>query len=285
MADAPAPPPASEAAPPKAERKPESLVETLRSLFLLLVAAVLLRSLVAAPFSIPSESMLPRLLVGDYLFVAKWPYGWSSHSFPYSLAPISGRIWGADPARGDVVVFKNPADNNTDYIKRVIGLPGDFVQVRHGQVMLNGTPVPKVRIADFVEPVSPNSPCTLIPGTAIRREAAPGGGEVCRTPRFRETLPNGKSYDVLDIGTVPGADDTQVYVVPQGHYFLMGDNRDRSADSRFPAEVGGGIGMVPAEDLVGKAMVVFWSTDGSASWLLPWTWFTAARWSRIGHGF
>jgi len=279
MSDAPA-----DTAPPPA-RKRESLGETIRSLFILLVVAVLLRSLVAAPFSIPSESMLPRLLVGDYLFVAKWPYGWSRASFPWSLAPISGRIWGADPKRGDVVVFKNPADNSTDYIKRVIGLPGDLVQVQHGQVVLNGTPVPKVRIADFVEPVTPNSPCNPAPGTAIRLETTPAGRQVCRYPRFRETLPDGKSYEVLDVAYMPAADDTQVYVVPAGHFFLMGDNRDRSADSRFPAQVGGGIGMVPAENLVGRAMVTFWSTDGSASWLLPWTWFTAARWHRIGQGF
>ncbi|HWW65977.1 MAG TPA: signal peptidase I [Sphingomonadaceae bacterium] len=266
-------------------KKPEGARETVKSLLIIFVIAILLRSLIAAPFSIPSESMLPRLLVGDYLFVAKWPYGWSRHSFPYSLAPISGRIWGADPKRGDVVVFKNPADNSTDYIKRLIGLPGDFVQMRHGQLFLNGVAVPKVRVADFVEPVTPNSPCHPLPGTKIRLEKRPDGSAVCRYPQFRETLPNGKSYTVLDIADVPGADDTQVFIVPEGHYFMMGDNRDRSADSRFPAEVGGAIGMVPADDLVGRAIVTFWSTDGSASWLLPWTWFTAARWHRIGKGF
>ena len=271
--------------PQPATKKRESTWETMRSLLIIFVVAVLLRSLVAAPFSIPSESMLPRLLVGDYLFVAKWPYGWSRHSFPYSLAPISGRIWGADPARGDVVVFKNPADNKTDYIKRLIGLPGDLIQMRHGQLFLNGVAVPKVRVADFVEPVTPNSPCNPLPGTAVRLETAANGQKVCRYPRFRETLPNGKSYDVLDIADMEGADDTQVYIVPEGHYFMMGDNRDRSADSRFPAQAGGAIGMVPAENLVGRAMITFWSTDGSASWLRPWTWLTAARWHRIGHGF
>ncbi|HWL47254.1 MAG TPA: signal peptidase I [Sphingomonadaceae bacterium] len=283
MSDSAAEEPGSAASKPAG--KAEALWDTVRPLLLIFVAAILLRSLVAAPFSIPSESMLPRLLVGDYLFVAKWPYGWSRHSFPYSLAPIPGRIWGADPARGDVVVFKNPADNRTDYIKRLIGLPGDLIQMRHGQIILNGVAIPKVRIADFVEPVTPNSPCKPLPGTAIRLEQGADGRRYCRYPRFRETLPNGKSYEVLDIADMAGADNTRIYLVPEGHYFLMGDNRDRSADSRFPARPGGAIGMVPAEDLVGRAIVTFWSTDGSASWLLPWTWFTAARWHRIGHGF
>jgi signal peptidase I len=259
-------------------------LENLRFFVLLMVAAVLLRSLVAAPFSIPSESMLPRLLVGDYLFVAKWPYGWSRHSFPFSLAPISGRIGGRVPQRGDVMVFKTPADNRTDYIKRLIGLPGDQIRMAHGRLILNGDPVPKLRVADFLDPVSPNSPCRPDPGSRIRREKRPDGTAVCRYPRFRETLPGGRSYDVLDIGDTPG-DDTGVFVVPAGHYFLMGDNRDRSADSRFPAEPGGGIGFVPAENLVGRAMVNFFSTDGSAGWLAPWTWPGATRWHRIGEGF
>lgn len=274
------------AAPPaKPAKKNESAGESLRFLVFLFVAAVLLRSLIAAPFSIPSESMLPRLLIGDYLFVAKWPYGWSRASFPFGLAPISGRIMERQAARGDVVVFKNPADNSTDYIKRVIGLPGDLVQMRHGQLFLNGAAVPKVRVADFVEPVTPNSPCHPQPGALVRQETAPDGILLCRSPRFRETLPNGVSYEVLDLGELPMADETPVYVVPEGHYFLMGDNRDRSADSRFAAAKNGAIGMVPAENLVGRAMLSFWSTDGSANWFLPWTWFSAARWSRIGHSF
>ncbi len=168
--DAPATPD-PDAAPPARAR--EGWGESLRFLFWLVLFAVLLRSLVAAPFNIPSESMLPRLLVGDYLFVAKWPYGYSRHSFPFSLAPIEGRILGAPPKRGDVVVFKTPADNRTDYIKRVIGLPGDLVQVRGGQVILNGVPVPRVRIADFIDPVTPNSPCRPGPGLDIRQETLP----------------------------------------------------------------------------------------------------------------
>jgi len=273
--------PVADAAQPQAKPKPEQKKETwgesLRFFAILLIAAVLLRSIIAAPFSIPSESMVPRLLVGDYLFVAKFSYGWSRHSFPFSVVPISGRIWGKAPERGDVVVFKNPADNRTDYIKRVIGLPGDMIQMRRGQLFINDTPVPKQRIADFVVPESPNMDCD-----ATIRRAANGA---CAYPRYRETLPNGKSYDVLDLDPNGPADDTVVYVVPEGHFFLMGDNRDRSADSRFPAQIDQGIGFVPAENLVGKAVFTFWSTDGSASWLLPWTWLTAARWSRIGQGF
>lgn len=265
--------------PARKEKKKETLGESLRFFAILLLLAILLRSIIAAPFSIPSESMLPRLLVGDYLFVAKFPYGWSRHSFPFSIVPISGRIWGKDPQRGDVVVFKNPADNSTDYIKRVIGLPGDFIQMRNGQLFINDVAVPKVRIADFVVTESPNSKCDAMIAVA-RRPGAP-----CRYPRYRETLPNGKSYEVLDLDPNGEKDSTDVYVVPAGHFFLMGDNRDRSADSRYPAMVNQGIGFVPAEDLVGKAVISFWSTDGSANWFLPWTWFTAARWDRIGQGF
>ncbi len=260
------------------------LLENLRFFVILLIVAVLVRSLVAAPFSIPSESMLPRLLVGDYLFVAKWPYGWSRHSFPFSLAPITGRIGGATPERGDVIVFKTPSDNSTDYIKRLIGLPGDQIHMRRGQLILNGEPVPKVRVADFVEPVTSNSPCKPEPGSRMKREQRPDGTAICRSPRFRETLPGGRSYDVLDVADT-AADDTPVFVVPEGHYFFMGDNRDRSADSRFPVQTGGGIGFVPAENLVGRAMVTFFSTDGSASWFMPWTWPMATRWSRIGETF
>ncbi|AGH47976.1 signal peptidase I [Sphingomonas sp. MM-1] len=260
-------------------------MENIRFLLTLLILAVLLRSLVVAPFNIPSESMLPRLLVGDYLFVAKWPYGYSRYSFPFGLAPIDGRIPSGAPDRGDVVVFKTPSDNSTDYIKRVIGLPGDIIQIRGGQIILNGTPVPRVRVADFIDPVTPNSPCRPEPGLNIVEETAADGNRICRYQRYRETLPNGRSYDVLDLGNVPFADDTPTYVVPQGHYFLMGDNRDRSADSRYPAQVDGAIGMVPSENIVGRALVMFFSTDGSAEWLKPWTWPGAVRWSRLGGGF
>jgi len=270
------------------KRKPArqaTLGENIRFVVGLIVFAVLLRSLIVAPFSIPSESMLPRLLIGDYLLVAKWPYGYSRYSFPFGPHLFDGRVLGREPRRGDVVVFKAPPGNDVDYIKRVIGLPGDMVQMRGGQLFLNGQAVPKVRVADFLVPVSPNSPCRQNPGEMQKQETLKDGTSVCRYPRFRQTLPGGRSYDVLDTGDAGQADNTPVFIVPAGHLFLMGDNRDHSADSRFPAVEGGGIGFVPEENLVGRALVGFWSTDGSANWFLPWTWFTAARWSRIGEGF
>jgi signal peptidase I len=253
----------------------------MRFLLLLVLAALLLRTLVVAPFSIPSESMLPLLRIGDDLLVAKWPYGWSRHSFPRSLAPFSGRLLGRVPARGDVVVFKNPGDVRTDYIKRVIGLPGDRIAMRGGELILNGAAVPKLRVADLLVPVTRSSPCRPQPGLRLAAERQPDGSLACRYPRYRETLPDGRSYDVLDLGDVPTADDVATVLVPAGRYFLMGDNRDRSADSRFPVDRGG-IGMVPAENIVGRALVLFFSTDGSAEWLKPWTWWGAARGERIG---
>lgn len=249
----------------------------------LVVIVLLLRSFVFAPFSIPSESMLPRLLIGDYLVVAKWPYGFTHYSIPFSPPLWSGRIFGRDPDRGDVVVFKAPPHQHQDYIKRVIGLPGDLIEVRGGQVVINGKPVPKKRIADFIEPLTENSACKKM-DVAQFRETASDGSQRCRYPRYQETLPNGKTYQVLDLGNVP-MDNTEVYSVPAGHVFLMGDNRDRSADSRFPAVEGAGIGIVPTENIVGRAWFTIFSTDGSVEWLKPWTWFSAARWSRLGEGF
>jgi signal peptidase I len=246
---------------------------------LVLVVAIF-RSFLFSPFNIPSESMLPRLLNGDYLLAAKWPYGFSKYSLPFSLPLIPGRILADQPTRGDIVIFKAPPGNDTDYIKRVIGLPGDQVQVIGGQLFLNGKPVPKQRIADFELPVTPNTHCYLEQFSGRRAD----GTAVCRYPRFRETLPGGRSYEVLDYGTTP-QDDTPPILVPDGHMFLMGDNRDNSLDSRFPAVPGQGIGIVPQANLVGRASLMMFSTDGSAEWLKPWTWFTAARWSRIGGTF
>lgn len=253
----------------------------------------ILRSFIVSPFNIPSESMQPRLLIGDYLLVAKWPYGYSKHSLPLSLPLIPGRIFASQPARGDVVVFKAPMSNNTDYIKRVIGLPGDVIQMRNGVVELNGVAIKKERIADLVIPVTQNMRDTADldrnPFPCWRpemEEAAPGGGTQCRYPRFRETLPEGRSYDILDLENGLEGDNTEPFVVGEGDLFLMGDNRDRSADSRWtPFDKPGAIGIVPQENLVGRALVSVFSTDGSSHWLLPWTWFTAARWERIGKGF
>jgi signal peptidase I len=241
------------------------------------VVIFILRSFICAPFSIPSESMLPRLFVGDYLIVTKWNYGYSRHSLPWSVPLIPGRIFASIPERGDVIVFKAPPANDTDLIKRVIGIPGDRVQMRGGQLFLNEQAIPKVRIADFIQTVTPNTHCL----TEEAVETAPDGTQRCRYQRFRETLPGGKSYDVLDFGPrIP--DNTQVYTIPAGHVFMMGDDRDDSGDSRFEA---GGFGFVPIENIVGKARFTVFSTDGSASYILPWTWFTAGRWHRIGDGF
>jgi signal peptidase I len=251
-----------------------------------------LRSFIISPFNIPSESMQPRLLIGDYLLVAKWPYGFTNYSMAFGAPIIPGRILANQPERGDVVVFKAPPTQRDDYIKRVIGLPGDVIQVRGGNLEINGVAVKKERIADFVIPVTANmieaakaeqdrNPCWR----ADLQETAKDGSVQCRYPRYRETMPNGKSYEILDTDIASQGDNTQVFVVKEGDLFLMGDNRDHSGDSRFPAQEGGSIGMVPQKNLEGRALVSVFSTDGTANWLLPWTWFTAARWSRIGQGF
>jgi len=273
----PAEPAKTPAAPPKPAKKEESFLAFVVKLVLIVV---IFRSFIFSPFNIPSESMLPRLLDGDYLLAAKWPFGYSRYSLPFSVPLIPGRIFASQPERGDVVIFKAPPGNNVDYIKRVIGVPGDQIQVIDGQVNLNGKPIPKVRVANFEVAVTPNTNCYL-PQFEVK---AADGREVCSYPQFRETLPGGKSYNVLDLGTMP-QDDTPPILVPEGKLFMMGDNRDNSLDSRFPAIEGQGIGLVPQENLVGKAMIMMFSTDGSAEWLKPWTWFTAARWKRIGGTF
>lgn len=267
-------------APPVKQRS--GLAETTRFLVLLFVIAVLLRSFFIAAFSIPSGSMLPRMMIGDYLFVAKWPYGYSRYSFPFGLLSFDGRILGAQAERGDVVVFRYPGSEQ-DYVKRLIGLPGDMIQVREGQLYINGEAAERTRIADFLMPVSPNSPCRFVDPSREREVAGDDGTTLCAYPRYRETLPDGKSYDVID-QTDSLADTTEVFLVPEDHYFVMGDNRDDSLDSRFSVEEGG-IGFVPVENLIGRATFIFWSTDGTADYAKPWTWFSALRGSRIATGF
>lgn len=242
----------------------------------LLLAVLIFRSFIFAPFSIPSESMLPRLMNGDYLLAAKWSYGFSSNSLPFSAPLIPGRIFAGEPERGDVAIFKHPIDQ-TDYIKRVIGLPGDSVAMVNGQLMLNGELIAREPMEDFVVAISPNTGCAWGGDETTNED----GETVCRYTRFRETLPSGRSYEVLDFGTTP-ADDYAPKIIPEGHMFVLGDNRDNSRDSRFDARAGDAVGIVPQENLVGEASIIMWSTDGSASWINPVSWFTATRWSRIG---
>jgi signal peptidase I len=271
--------PAAPTAPPaKPDKKEDSFFVFLLKL---IVIVVVFRSFIFAPFSIPSESMLPRLMNGDYLLASKWSYGFSYRSLPFGVPLLPDkRLFASQPERGDVVIFKSPADPETDYIKRTIGLPGDTIQVSTGVVYINGKPVSKTPVAPTEIPVTPNTRCYAPEFEAVGAD----GQAICRYPRFLETLPNGVSYDVLDFGARP-QDDTPPIVVPEGHLFLMGDNRDNSMDSRFPAMPGGGVGLVPQDNLVGRATVMMWSTDGSADWIKPWTWFTAARWDRIGGTF
>ena len=278
----------ADARPVKKEKKEDSF-----PVFLLKLAVIvfIFRSFIFSPFNIPSESMLPRLLIGDYLLASKWSYGYTRYSLPFSMPLIPGRVLASTPERGDVAIFKAPPDQANDYIKRVIGLPGDQIQMRGGQLFINGQAVPKRRIEDLLLPVTQNmrdaaaisgrgSPCIDM----RFEEQGAAGTSFCRYPRYVETLPSGRSYQVLDLIDTP-QDDTPVFTVPEGHFFAMGDNRDSSEDSRFPARIGGGIGMVPMENLVGKAQITMFSTDGSASWIKPWTWFQATRWDRIGETF
>ena len=262
----------------KVEKQEETWGSFIAFIVKLAIIVLIFRSFIFSPFSIPSESMLPRLWNGDYLLAAKWPYGFTRNSLPFSLPLIPGRVMAGQPDRGDIVIFKHPVDG-TDYIKRVIGLPGDTIEMRDGQVILNNALVPKQRIEDFIIPASPNTDCAW---GAVREDNGAGGIQ-CRYAQFRETLPSGKTYNVLDFG-VTSADNYGPIIVPEGRMFVMGDNRDNSQDSRFPAAPQGGVGLVPQDNLVGRATVMMWSTDGGVEWVKPWTWFTAARWGRIGDG-
>jgi len=237
----------------------DSWWELAKTLFYALLIALFVRTFFFQPYNIPSGSMESTLLVGDYLFVEKFSYGYSKFSFPFGrLLPSFQRVLVSEPQRGDVVVFALPADPSTDFIKRLIGMPGDRIQMSGGVLYINEKPVPKVRVSDFVEDDS---------------------GFEHHIARYRETLPNGKSYLVLD--SIPDGpnDDTQPFVVPPGHYFMMGDNRDDSDDSR------GIVGYLPAENLVGKAEFKFFSIDGNKThWWQFWTWPWAIRYGRMFTG-
>lgn len=263
------------AAPTKPEKKEDSFFVFLAKL---VVVVLVFRTLVFTSFSIPSESMMPTLLKGDYLFAAKWPYGYSQASLPFDIPVGEGRLMGSVPEAGDVVIFKHPVDR-TDYVKRVVGVPGDQVQMIGGVLHLNGEAVKRTAMPDYVQPILPNEGCSQARFTTKLAD----GSFACSYPRFQETLPNGVTYETLDFGLTM-QDTTEAVIVPEDNLFLMGDNRDNSQDSRFPAIAGAGVAMVPVDNVVGKASFLFFSTDGTAEILKPWTWFTAARWDRVGNG-
>ncbi len=234
--------------------------ETVRIIIHALILALIVRVFLFQPFNIPSGSMIPTLLIGDYLFVSKYSYGYSRYSFPGGFDLFSGRILAGEPKPGDVVVFKLPRDNETDYIKRVIGLPGDEIQMIHGVLHINGKAVEKVKVDDYV-----------VTGPSGRQR---------NMARYKETLPNGVSYPVLDLVSDGFGDNTEVYKVPEENFFMMGDNRDSSQDSRVQSRVG----FVPLENMVGRAEFLFFSHDDSARLWQIWRWPGAIRASRIGNG-
>lgn len=257
-----------------------SLVANIRLVIVCALIAVGVRSFVVAPFVIPSESMLPNLMVGDYIYATKWTYGYSHYSTAWGLMPHMGRVAGRDPRRGEVILFASPGDPSITYVKRLIGLPGDRVQMRDGIVWLNGRALRQERLKDLLTPITPYTTCLAIPGIIDLRDRMPDGRPACHYLRRRETLPDGRSYVVLDFA-VARSDNTREFQVPRNHYFVLGDNRDNSMDSRFAVEEGG-VGMVPDENLIGPAGGIFFSLDGSTSWLRPWGWWQGIRWRRIG---
>jgi signal peptidase I len=242
------------------------MMETATVVVQALAIAMVVRVFLYQPFNIPSGSMKETLLIGDYLFVSKLSYGYSRFSFPFSFNLFPGRVLASEPKRGDVAVFKLPRDNATDYIKRVIGLPGDEINVRQGVVFINNKEVPRVRAGDF-----------------YTREDE---GTIIKIPVYQETLPNGVKYNVLDRTPNGSLDNAGPYIVPAGHYFMMGDNRDNSTDSRVARDANPpGVGYVPLENFVGRADIIFFSAavDEPESFRIwkPWTWPFDIRWSRF----
>lgn len=235
------------------EQQKQNLWETLKSMAVAIIIAFAFRSFAYQPFHIPSGSMKGNLLIGDYLFASKFEYGYSRYSFPFGLPLFEGRILESQPKRGDIIIFRLPTNTNIDYIKRVIGLPGDKIQVKEGILYINGEEIPRTRIEDFVDE----------DGTRI--------------PQYIETLPNGVKYKVLDADPEGELDNTNVYTVPEDHYFVMGDNRDNSTDSRVLKSVG----FIPKENIVGKAKIIFFSVGGGHSLFEVWKWMTEFREDRF----
>src|ERR1700746_2381778 len=236
------------------KKSSSGVVDTIKTIVYAILIALVVRMVAYEPFNIPSGSMVPTLLIGDYLFVSKFSYGYSRYSLPLGLPLFSGRILFHSPERGDVAVFKLPTDNSTDYIKRVIGLPGDHIQMKNGILYINDQPCPRKRIDDY-----------------LYRE---GSGAVIPLAQYIETLPNGRKHLIIKMGDNGPLDNTQIYNVPPGEYFMMGDNRDNSQDSRVLSAVG----YVPAENLVGRGAFLFFSIDG-AGWKF-WQWPFATRYRR-----
>jgi signal peptidase I len=239
------------------ESKPSGIIDTIKTVVYAFIIAIFVRTVAYEPFNIPSGSMEPTLLIGDYLFVSKYSYGYSKHSLPFSLPLLPDRVLFTEPERGDVAVFKLPKDNKTDYIKRIVGLPGDKIQVRRGRLYINGKMIGRKRVDNFIKEKS-------------NRQIA----------RFLETLPNGVEHEILELSDNDRLDNTDVYTVPAGHYFAMGDNRDNSQDSRVLSEVG----FIPRENLVGRAEVLFFSTNGAARLWEIWKWPVAMRFQRFFQG-
>ena len=247
----------TQAPPPKDDTPDNSIGETLRTIIFAMIIALTIRTLAFEPFNIPSSSMVPTLLIGDFLFVSKYSYGYGGTGTFWGMAPFSGRVLGHEPQRGDVVVFKTPRDNTTDYIKRLIGLPGDTIQMRHGILHVNGVPVDRDRLE---KPFDDDGQLLASLDTID----------------YVEHLPGGVNHIIRKQGDENSLDNTDVFTVPEHHYFFMGDNRDNSQDSRTHM-----VGYVPEENLVGRAEFLFFSIQPDASFWQFWKWPWSVRWNRL----
>lgn len=238
------------------QKKEESLGETVKTVLYALLIAGIIRTFWFEPYKIPSGSMYPTLEVGDFLFVSKYTYGYSKHSFPFSFPNFDGRIWADTPQRGDIVVFKFPGDNKTDYIKRVVGLPGDTIQMKEGRLYINDQIADRQKIGSYI----------IDEYTPLPQELT----------EYTETFHDGHSHQILEYSDeVSIIDDTPKFKIPENHYFMMGDNRDNSNDSRKS------VGVVPFDNIEGKARFLFFSLDDTARWYNPISWITAIRWKRL----